>query len=127
MFIDRLDITLQVDASGNATVFSPRPATGVVRQVSYVPDGANPLATGAVVTLTTEVSAVPILTITGIGTVNATWAPRLATHSIAAAAALYAAGGTAVVDQIAIGGERIKVTISGGGVSKLGTLYVTVG
>jgi len=39
---------------------------------------------------------------------------------------LYAAAGQAVNDPIAIAGERIKVVVAQGGVSKTGTLYVWV-
>jgi hypothetical protein len=128
MFIERLDVALTVDASGNATIFTTNPvAGGFIRQVRYVPDGTNPLATGAVVVLTGDVSGLPILTITGIGTVAANWAPRQATHSVAGAAALYAAAGLAVDDLIAINGERIKIAVSGGGVSKTGTLSIWLG
>lgn len=104
MYVERLDLTLAVDASGNATVFSASPVNGIIRQLRYVPDGSTPLATGAVVTLTGEISGVPILTITGIGTVAAMWAPRMATHSVAGAANLYAAAGLPVMDYVAIAG-----------------------
>jgi hypothetical protein len=128
MFVERHDITLAVDGSGNGTFFSPAPVNGgCVQQVRYVPDGTNPLATGAVVTITGEETGLPILTVTGIGTVAATFAPRQPTHSQAGAANLFASGGTAVDDRIAIAGERLKVTVSGGGVSKAGTISVWVG
>ena len=41
-------------------------------------------------------------------------------------AALYASGGVAVLDRIAIGGDRLKIVVDGGGVSKTGTLHVTI-
>jgi len=127
MFLERFDFTLTVDASGNATVYSDRPVTGEIRQIRYVPDGSIPLATGADLTITGEVSGVPIATLTDIGTSPANWAPRQATHSTAGAAALYASGGTAVNDRIAIASERIKVVVAQGGTSKTGTLYIWAG
>ncbi len=126
MYAERHDFTLTVDASGNATVYSDRLATGVVAQIRYVPDGTSPLDTGADLTITGEVSGLPIATLTNIGTSATGWAPRQATHSTAGAAALYAAAGTAVNDRIAIAGERIKVAVAQGGVSKTGTLYIWV-
>jgi hypothetical protein len=129
MFVERFDITLAVAADGTGTFFSSAPVTGgLVRQVRYVPpDGTNPLATGAVVTLTGEETGLPILAVAGIGTVAVLFAPRQPTHSLAGAANLYGAGGQAVDDLIAIAGERIKVTVSGGGSSNLGTISIAVG
>ena len=126
MYAERHDFTLTVDASGAATVYSDRLATGVIAQIRYVPDGTNPLATGADLTITAETSGLPIATLTDIGTSATGWAPRQATHSTAGAAALYASAGTAVNDRIAIAGERIKVVVAQGGVSKTGTLYIWV-
>lgn len=126
-FLQRIAFTLTVNASGAATVFSPDPVMGEIRQISYVPDGTNPLSTGAVLTITGEVSGTPLITITGIGTVASTWSPRQAVHTAAGAAALYAAGGVAVLDRIALAGERIKIVISGGGVSMTGALSIVVG
>src|SRR4051794_33133318 len=119
----RHDFTLTVDASGNATVASVDPAHGEVRQIRYVPDGVNPLATGADLTITAIGTGLPIATLTDIGTTATQWAPRLATHSTAGVAALYAAAGTGVFDRIALANERIQVAVAQGGVSKTGSLY----
>lgn len=54
--------------------------------------------------------AVSILTITDAAT-NGWWYPRVATHSVAGAAALYAGGGSAVNDLPAIA-DKVKVTIA---------------
>ena len=125
--MERHDFTLTVNASGDATVYSALPAHGEIRQIRYVPDGTNPLDTGADLTITAEGSGLAIATLTNIGTSAAQWAPRQATHSTAGAAALYAGGGTAVNDRIGVFGERIKVVVAQGGVSKTGTLYIWVG
>lgn len=123
----RLDHTLTTDGSGNATVFSPQAVQGEIRSIRYVPDGSIPLTNTATVTITLEGTGLPILTIGAIGSVAATWAPSQPTHSPAATAALYAAGGTAINDRIGICNERIKVVVSGGGNAKTGVLYVWVG
>ena len=39
---------------------------------------------------------------------------------------MYADAGVAVLNRIAIGGDRIKIVVDGGGVSTSGTLYVTI-
>lgn len=123
----RYDFTLAVNASGAATVYSADAVHGEVRQIRYVPDGSTPLDTGADLTITAEGSGLVIATLTDIGTSAVQWAPRQAVHSVAGAAALYAAAGTAVTDRIGIVGERIKVVVAQGGVSKTGTLYIWVG
>lgn len=54
--------------------------------------------------------AMTILTITDAAT-DGWWYPRAATHSTAGAALLYAAGGAAVADTVAIA-DTVKVTIA---------------
>lgn len=127
MYVERFDFVLGVNASGAATVYSDRVATGEVRQIRYVPDGSTPLDTGADLTITGEVSGLAIATLTNIGTSAVQWAPRQATSDVSGAASLYAAAGAAVNDRIAIAGERIKVVVAQGGTSKTGTLYIWVG
>lgn len=127
MFITRYDFTLTVNASGDATVYSATPVTGLIRQIRYVPDGTNPLDTGADLTITAEASGLVVDTLTNIGTAAVQWAPRQATSTVAGAASLYAAAGLAVNDLIAIAGERIKVVVAQGGNALTGTLYIWVG
>lgn len=126
MFIDRQIVTLTVNASGALTAFTGA-VTGRVLQITYIPDAVAPLDTGGDFVITTEDTAVPILTITNIGTVGVTMAPRQATVTVANAAALYAAGGVAVLDHICVSNERIKIVIASGGVSKTGKLHILIG
>jgi hypothetical protein len=125
--VTRHDFTLTTDSGGAATVTSADLANGLVRQIRYVPDGVNPLATGADLTITAVGSGLVIDTLTDIGTSAIQWAPRQATSTVAGAASLYAAGGTAVNDLIAIANERIQVVVAQGGNTKTGTLYIWVG
>lgn len=127
MFCALHALTLTVDASGDATVYTSGLVNGRVLQMRYVPDGTNPLATGADLTITGETTGVAIVTITNIGTSAVTKVPRQATLDASGAASLYAAGGTAVNDFVYIGGERIKCVVAQGGVSKTGTLYLLIG
>jgi len=127
MFIDRQVLTLTVNASGAATVYTALPVTGRVLQLVYVPDGTNPLDTGADLTITGEDSGVAIATLTDSGTSAFTKVPRQATHGVTGSAALYAAAGQGVLEPVIVAGERIKVVVAQGGVSKTGTLHVYLG
>jgi hypothetical protein len=127
MFIERFALTLTVNASGDATVYSDKPVTGRVLQVRYVPDATVPLDTGADLTITGEDTGVAIATLSNIGTGGVTFVPRQATHTTAGAAALYAAAGVAVLEPVYVVGERIKVVVAQGGTSKTGTLHLCIG
>lgn len=126
MQIDRFEVAITVDASGNGTGFTPI-VSGYVQAIRYVPDAGAPYATGVDVTITGEVSGLPILTITDAGTAALSIYPRAAVVTVANAAALYAAGGVAVLDKIPIAGERIKIALAQGGVSTTGKFHVYVG
>ncbi len=126
-FIQRYDFTLDVNASGASTTYSTEPVRGEIRQITYTPDGTNPLDTGADLAITGEVTGMVIATLTNIGTSTVTWAPRIPTCGTTAVASLYAAAGTAVQDRIAIAGERIKVVVAQGGTSLKGQLSIVVG
>lgn len=52
--------------------------------------------------------------------------PRAATHSTAGVAALYASGGVAVLDRIAVGRDRVKIVLAQAGANKTGTFVITV-
>lgn len=119
--IKRVAVAVTTDGAGAATAYSDE-VQGFVHEVTYVPHATVPLDTGADITITEEDTTKPILTWTNVGTVLATKAPRQATHSVAGAASLYAGGGTAVEDRIAVKG-RIKVVVAAGVASKQGTFY----
>jgi hypothetical protein len=127
MHVTRYAFAVTTNASGAATVYSDAICNGVVHQVRYVPHGSTPLDTGADVDLTGEVSGLVVLDQDNIGTAAYTVAPRQATHTTAAVAALYAAGGTAVLAPVAVAGERLKLVVASGGDTKSGTYYVWVG
>jgi hypothetical protein len=127
MYCERLTLTLTVDASGDATVYSAQPVNGRVLQLRYVPDGTNPLATGADLTITGESTGVAVATLVNIGTSAFTTVPRQATHGVDGSASLYAAGGEPVEDPVYVAGERLKVVVAQGGNAKTGTLHVLIG
>jgi hypothetical protein len=127
MFCTRYALTLTVNSSGDATVYTAEPVTGRVLQLRYVPDGTAPLDTGADVAITGEVTGVAIATLTDIGTSAFTKVPRQATHGVDGSASLYAAAGEPVEEPVYLAGERVKVIVAQGGNAKTGTLFVTVG
>lgn len=128
MYVNRQQIALAVDASGDQTAYSTDKVTGQVLQIRYVPDASTPLDTGADLTITGEDSGVAILTKLNIGTSAFTVAPRQASHLASdGTASLYAAAGVPVTVPVALANERIKVVVAQGGNAKLGTLHVYVG
>jgi len=122
-FIDLLTVALLTDASGDFTGFT-KVVQGRVVQYRYVPDPTTPLATGADLDITGEITGVVISNQDNIGTAAFTKAPRQPTHDEAGAASLYAATGEGVETPIAVAGERLKVVITQGGNALSGTLYI---
>lgn len=108
-------------ADGSATVYSEL-CTGKVSTVRYVKTDFD---NGSTITLTSEATGETIWSETGVNA-SATRAPRQATHSTAGVAALYAAAGAAVNDQIALADDRIKIVIAGGGNVKSGTFHIVM-
>lgn len=126
MYAERHEVSITVDASGNGTGYTPI-VSGYVHAIRYVPDGTSPYATGVDVTVTGDVSGVPVVTVTDAGTSALSLYPRAATASVANAASLYAAGGTAVTDRIMLAGERIKIVLAQAGNATTGKFHVYVG
>lgn len=121
MAIRRFVVTPVSDAAGDATYYSPR-IYGHLVSISYVKvDYTN----GVDFTITGETS---LQTLWSESNVNAstTRYPRADTQSTAGAASLYAAGGTAVQDKIALGGERVKIVIAQAGDTHSGAFHIVV-
>lgn len=119
----RVDIS--TDSSGDFTG-STGVTSGKVVQVRYVVDGTAPLATGATIALAAGKTGVVISDHASIGTSSFTRAYRQATHATDGSAALYASGGEPVLDYTFVSQETIDVTVSGGGDTKAGKLYIYV-
>lgn len=120
----RFKVTVTTAADGSATAYSPRLA-GKVHQIEYVKHGATPFDDGVDFTITGEASGVGLWTESNVNA-SAVRAPRQATHSQVGAAALYAAGGTAVADKVALASDRVKFVIAQGGNGKIGTFHILV-
>ena len=126
MYIERHAVTIAVDASGDGTGYTPV-VSGFVQAIRYVPDATVPYDTGVDITVTGEASGIPVVTVTNAGASALNLYPRAATAGITNTAALYAAGGSGVLDLIPVAGERIKIVLAQGGASKTGIFHVYVG
>lgn len=122
MYAERHVVPVTTIADGSATAYSPV-VSGTIETIRYVKaDYANGVdfvvtleATGEIVWDQDDVNA------------SATVAPRQATHSTLGVAALYAAGGTAVLDRIIAVNDRVKIVIANGGAVTSGTFHIVVG
>lgn len=125
MAIRRIVVSVTTDGSGAATAYSP-PINGILHSVSYVKDaGANPFANGVDFTITKDSTGEGIWTESDVNA-TAHRSPRAATHTNAGAAALYASGGVAVLDKIAVAREKIKIVIAQGGATKVGAFHFNI-
>ena len=121
MTIRRFVVPVTVDESGDAEVFSPV-LSGKIVSIRYV---KTDYADGVDFAITSEATGAAIWTEDDVNA-SATRHPRAATHSTAGAASLYAAGGTAVNDMIALSQDRLKIVISDGGEETTGTFHITI-
>lgn len=119
-YIQRFPVSVTTAADGSATAYSGQ-VSGFLSQIRYV---KTDFADGSTITVTLEDTGETLWTEANVNA-SAIRAPRQATHSTAGAAALYAAGGAAVSDMIAVSG-RIKVVIASGGNVKTGVFHFTV-
>lgn len=119
MGVRRFIVPVTVDASGDATTYSPY-LSGFIEEIHYI---KTDFADGVDFTITAEATGETIWTQSNVNAA-AVVAPRQATHSTAGVAALYAAGGTAVASRIALGRDRVKIVVAQGGVSKSGAFHI---
>jgi hypothetical protein len=117
----RYRVPVTTAADGSATAYSPRLA-GKIHQIEYV---KTDYADGVDFTITGEATGINLWTETNVNA-SAVRAPRQATHSQAGAAALYASGGTAVQDRIALASDRVKIVLAQGGNVKTGVFHILV-
>jgi hypothetical protein len=123
MAIRKFSVTVPtVTATGEG--YSPY-LSGFIESIQYIKDGSAPYADGVDFTITAEATGENIWTESDVNAAVIKH-PRAATHSTAGVAALYASGGTAVNDRIALGRDRVKIAIAQGGNAKTGTFVITV-
>lgn len=121
MGIRRFETTVTTASDGSATAYSPY-LSGKILSIQYV---KTDFADGVDFTITAEANGQSIWAESDVNAA-VTKAPRLATHSVAGVAALYAAAGTGVFAQIALGRDRIKYVIAQGGNVKTGKFVALI-
>lgn len=117
----RHKLTLTTAADGTVTGYTPR-VSGKICSVHYV---KTDYTDGVDFTITAEATGETIWTEANVNAAKVC-NPRAAIHSNAGVAALYAAGGVAVLDAIAIANDRVKIAIAQGGNAKVGTFHVLI-
>lgn len=120
----RYKVTVTTDGSGVATGYTPR-ISGKIHSVQYIKDGSNAYTDGVDFTITSEATGEGVWTESNVNA-SAVRYPRAPTHSQVGAALLYAAGGAAVADKVALASDRVKIVLAQGGASKVGAFHVLV-
>lgn len=120
-YAERHAVSVTTAADGSATSYSPV-VTGKLSQIRYV---KTDFADGSTFTITAEATGETLWSETAVNA-SATRAPRQATHTTAGVAALYAAGGAAVLDKIALAKDRVKIVIASGGAVTTGTFHIVI-
>ncbi|RWP88352.1 MAG: hypothetical protein EOR12_16710 [Mesorhizobium sp.] len=121
----RYKLSVTTDGAGNAVAYSPR-LSGEIHEIEYIKDGgANPFANGVDFTITSEATGKTLWAEADVNA-SASRAPRVATHSTAGVAALYAAAGTGVLARPGVANDRVKISIAQGGATKVGAFHVLV-
>lgn len=119
--IRKFSVDVTTNGSGAATAYSPY-LTGYIVDIEYV---KTDFADGVDFTITAEATGRGLWTESNVNAA-AIKAPRQPTHSLVGAAQLYASGGTAVNDRIALSRDRVKIVIASGGDTKVGEFVITV-
>jgi hypothetical protein len=119
--IRRFVVPITTASDGSATAYTPY-LSGYINAIEYVKTNFDD---GVDFTITAEATGETLWTESNVNAAKVCM-PRGATHSTAGVAALYAAGGTAVNDRIALGRDRVKIVIASGGNAKAGAFHVLV-
>jgi hypothetical protein len=118
----RTTVIVPTIADGSATVFSPI-VSGKLVSITYTKDGSTPYDDTVDFTITNETTGLTLWSQSNV-TATTTVAPRQATHTTAGVAALYASGGVAVLDDIILTQDRVKIVLAQGGDTKTGTFII---
>jgi hypothetical protein len=119
--IRRFEVNVTTAADGSATAYTPY-LSGYIQDIQYV---KTDFADGVDFTITSDATGRSLWTESNVNSA-AVKAPRQPTHTDAGVASLYASGGVAVNDRIALGRDRVKIVIASGGNAKIGEFIVTV-
>lgn len=118
-YAERHVVSITTASDGSATAYSPV-VTGKLSRIRYA---KTDFANGVDFAITAESTGEALWTGTDVNA-SATVAPRQPTHDTVGAAALYAAGGSGVLDKIALANDRVKIVIASGGDTKTGTFHI---
>lgn len=121
MSLRKFTVPVTTAADGSATVYSPY-LSGYVHQIQYVKTN---FADGVDFTITAEATGETIWTEANVNAAVVK-APRQATHTTAGVASLYASGGTAVQERIALSRDRVKIVIATGGNATTGSFNILI-
>lgn len=117
----RFTVPAVVASDGSGTFYTPV-FSGFVESIRYVKtDYADTVDFAITVESTTE-SVWSELNVTAAVIKH----PRAATHATDGTASVYVAAGSAVLDYVAVGSDRLKFAITNGGTSTTGSFTVTV-
>lgn len=122
MYAQRFVVPVTVDASGDATAYSPV-LTGRVLQIHYV---KTDYTAGVDFTITAEATGQQLWVQVNQDS-SAIKAPRQPTYDGVGVASLYAVAGEPVEDHIYLANDRVKIVVAAGGVSKTGTFHIVIG
>jgi hypothetical protein len=120
----RYKVSCTVAADGSLTAYTPR-LSGLLYAVHYVPDGVAPFDNTVDMTITSEATGQSLVSRSNVAAAFVA-NPRVPTSDAAGTAALYAAGGTAIQDKIALANDFIKIVLAQGGNAKKGVFHFLV-
>lgn len=119
--IRKYRVAVTTASDGTATAYSPV-LSGYIHDIEYL---KTDYADGVDFTITAENTGRGLWTESNVNAA-AIRAPRQPTHSLVGVAALYASGGTAVNDRVALSRDRVKIVLAQGGNVKTGAFVITV-
>lgn len=120
-FAQRHIVAVTTASDGSVTSYSPV-VTGKISAIHYL---KTDFADGVDFAITAEATGETLWTEANVNSA-AVRAPRQAVYSTAGVAALYAGGGTAVFDKIALANDRVKIAVTNGGNAKAGTFHIVL-
>jgi hypothetical protein len=119
--IRKFTVAVTTAADGSATAYSPY-FSGYVHSIQYVKTN---FSDGVDFTITIDGTGETIWTESNVNAA-AVKATRQPTYTTAGVASLYAAGGTAIQERVAVGRDRVKIVIAAGGNATTGSFTILV-
>lgn len=117
----KFTVAVTTASDGTATAYSPY-FSGYIHSVQYVKTN---FADGVDFTITIDGTGETVWTESNVNAA-AVKATRQPVYSTAGVASLYAAGGTAVQERLAVGRDRVKIVIAQGGNATTGSFTILV-